>query len=94
MPQEDEIYSAFRQAIRQDENGGLTVSTHDFVAELQRRNRAYTLRAANYWIEIHISRFRDISAESGDYRLFELPAPEVIIGLPAAGLLPAEQPDP
>lgn len=90
MTQEDEMYHAFHQAIRQDRNGGLTVSTRDFVAELERRNGAYTLRAANHWIEIHISRFRDISAEPGDYRLFELPEKAVFT---ATGFPGAEQPD-
>ncbi|WP_336757162.1 DNA polymerase V subunit [Pantoea sp. USHLN298] len=72
MSHEDEIHTAFRQAIRQDENGRLTISTHDFVAELARRNWPHTLRAANHWIEIHITPFQDVSVAPGDDRLFRL----------------------
>ncbi|MXP50473.1 DNA polymerase V subunit [Pantoea sp. Eser] len=70
MPQPDEIYSAFCQVMRRGGNGGWTGSTRDFVAELKRRNWPHSLRAADQWIEIHITLFRDISIEAGDYWLF------------------------
>ncbi|MCT2419864.1 DNA polymerase V subunit [Pantoea sp. XY16] len=74
MSQDDEIWYAFREAIRQDDAGQFTVSTQDFVAELQQRNAPYTLRAANTWIEMHITTFSDISVEPGECRLFQMPA--------------------
>jgi len=74
MSQDDEIWHAFREAIRQDDAGQFTVSTQDFVAELQQRNTPHTLRAANTWIEIHITTFSDISVEPGECRLFQMPA--------------------
>lgn len=74
MSQDDEIWYAFREAIRQDDAGQFTVSTQDFVAELQQRNAPHTLRAANTWIEMHITIFSDISVEPGECRLFQMPA--------------------
>ncbi|MEN4878317.1 DNA polymerase V subunit [Pantoea agglomerans] len=50
------------------------MSTRDFVAELEQRNSPHTLRAANTWIEMHITTFSDISIEPGECRLFRVPA--------------------
>ena len=61
MSQDDEVWSAFREAMRRDNTGQCTVSTRDFVAELEQRNSPHTLRAANTWIEMHITTFSDIS---------------------------------
>jgi len=74
MSQDDEVWTAFRDAMRQDDVGQCTVSTRDFVAELEQRNASYTFRAANTWIEMHITTFSDISIEDGDCRLFQVPA--------------------
>lgn len=74
MPQDDETGIAFRKAMRGDSAGRFTVSTRDFVTELQQRNAPHSLRAANNWIEMHISTFSDISTEPGEYRLFHVPA--------------------
>jgi len=93
MPQSDEIHSAFHQVMRRGGNGRWTVSTRDFVAELERCNRPHTLRAANQWIEIHITLFRDISIESGDYRLFELPETALTPGFAATAIQVSDQPD-
>nr|WP_318269056.1 hypothetical protein [Pantoea agglomerans] len=41
MSQDDEIWHAFREATRQDDAGQFTVSTRDFVAELQQRNATH-----------------------------------------------------
>lgn len=71
--QDDEIWTAFREAMRHDSTGRLTISTQDFVTQLQQRNAPHTLRAANYWIEMHISVFSDISTEPGECRLFQVP---------------------
>ena len=74
MSQDDEIWTAFREAIRRDDTGHCSVSTRDFVAALQQHNAPHSLRAANRWIEIHISTFSDISVEGGECRLFQVPA--------------------
>ncbi|MDH2069214.1 DNA polymerase V subunit [Pantoea sp. GD03673] len=74
MSQDDEIWCAFREATRRNNAGQLTVSTQDFVAELQQRNAPHTLRAANSWIEMHITTFSDISVGPGECRLFQMPA--------------------
>jgi len=74
MSQDDEVWSAFREAMRRDDTGQCTVSTRDFVAELEQRNSPHTLRAANTWIEMHITTFSDISIEPGECRLFQVPA--------------------
>lgn len=74
MSQDDEVWIAFREAMRRDASGQYTVSTRDFVAELEQRNSPHTLRAANTWIEMHITTFSDISTEAGECRLFQVPA--------------------
>ena len=74
MSQDDEVWTAFREAMRRDDSGQCTVSTQDFVAELAQRNSPHTLRAANMWIEMHITTFSDISIEAGERRLFQVPA--------------------
>lgn len=47
MSQDDEVWKAFREAMRRDDSGQCTVSTRDFVAELEQRHSPHTLRAAN-----------------------------------------------
>ncbi|THB83162.1 DNA polymerase V subunit [Pantoea allii] len=74
MSQDDEVWIAFREAMKRDNSGQYTISTRDFVAELEQRNSPHTLRAANTWIEMHITTFRDISVEAGECRLFQVPA--------------------
>ena len=74
MSQDDEIWHACREGTRRDDAGQVTVSTREFVAELQQRNAPHTLRAANTWIEMHITTFSDISVEPGECRLFQMPA--------------------
>ncbi|ORM66138.1 DNA polymerase V [Pantoea rwandensis] len=72
MPRDYEIMIAFRRAIQRDTRGRQTVSTLDFVKELELVNWHYTLRAANKWIEMHTTTFRDISPTEGEERLFHL----------------------
>lgn len=84
---------AFHQVMRRDGNGGWTVGTRDFVAVPERRNRPHLLQATNQWIEIHIMLFRDISIESGDYRLYELPEIALTPGFAATAIQVSDQPD-
>lgn len=72
MPRDYEIMMAFRQAIKHDAEGRFTISTLDFVKELDRMNWHHTLRAANKWIETHTTTFRDISTVGGEERLFQV----------------------
>ncbi|MEK9538038.1 DNA polymerase V [Pantoea agglomerans] len=72
MPRDYEIMMVFRQAIKRDAEGRFTISTLDFVKELDRINWHYTLSAANKWIETHTTTFRDISPTDGDERVFQV----------------------
>lgn len=72
MPRDYEIMMAFRQAIKRDVEGRFTVSTIDFVKELERMNWHHTQRAANQWIETHTTTFRDISTADGEERVFQI----------------------
>lgn len=70
MPRYYEIETAFRAAVKIAENGRRTVSTVDFVAELERRNWHWDLKRANEWIETSVSTFKDVSTEEGESRTF------------------------
>ncbi|MBW1213668.1 DNA polymerase V [Pantoea allii] len=72
MPRDYEIMIAFRQAIKRDSQGRYTLSTLDFVRELDLLNWHYTLRAANKWVETHTTTFRDISTSEGEERVFQV----------------------
>lgn len=72
MPRNSDIENAFRNAIKQEPSGRRTVSTVDFVSELEALNWCMTLREANRWIEIHTTTFRDVSTEEGERRIFML----------------------
>lgn len=72
MPRDYEIMIAFRQAMKRDVEGRYTLSTLDFVRELERLNWQYTLRAANEWIETHTTTFSDISPAEGEERIFQV----------------------
>jgi len=66
MPRDYEIMIAFRQTVKRDAAGRYTISTLDFVKELDRLNWRYSLRAADKWIEMHTTTFRDISMQEGE----------------------------
>lgn len=72
MPRDYEIIMAFRQALKRDTEGRFTISTLDFIKELDRMNWHYTLNSANKWIETHTTTFRDISPTDGDERVFQV----------------------
>lgn len=72
MPREYEIKQAFREAIKRAENGRTTVTTQDFVKELNSVNWCWSLKEANEWIETHVTTFRDVSTEEGEARMFQL----------------------
>ncbi len=72
MTRDDEIMIAFRQALKRQASGSFTISTVDFVQQLEHLNWHYTLRAANLWIETHTTTFRDINPSSGEERQFQI----------------------
>ncbi len=51
MHRDYEIMIAFRQAIKRDCKGRSTLSTIDFVRELDRLNWSYTLHATRYTLQ-------------------------------------------
>lgn len=72
MPREYEKAVAFRNAIKRDEQGRYTVTTVDFVKELERLNWHFSLKEANRWVEIYTSTFRDVSTKEGEERTFQV----------------------
>ncbi|ECR4399137.1 DNA polymerase V [Salmonella enterica] len=72
MPRNSDIENAFRNAIKQEPSGRRTVSTVDFVSELEALNWHMTMREANRWIEVHTTTFRDVSTEEGERRIFQV----------------------
>lgn len=72
MPRGYEKEIAFRNAIRRDQKGRYTVTTVDFVTELERLNWHLTLKEANRWVEIYTTTFRDISTKEGEERTFQV----------------------
>ncbi|MEL2240662.1 DNA polymerase V [Leclercia adecarboxylata] len=72
MPRRIDIESAFRAAIKRETSGRQTVSTQDFVAQLEAVNWEWTLKEANDWIESHVSTFKDVSTSDGQARTFML----------------------
>ncbi|HAB74571.1 MAG TPA: DNA polymerase V [Pantoea sp.] len=72
MPREYEKETAFRNAIRRDQQGRYTVTTVDFVQELAKLNWDYTLKEANRWVEIYTTTFRDVSTKEGEERTFQV----------------------
>ncbi len=72
MPRDYEIKMAFRQALKRDVEGRLTISTVDFVAVLKRYKWEYSLSEANKWIETNTTTFRDISPRNGEERVFQV----------------------
>ncbi|NIG20692.1 DNA polymerase V [Pantoea sp. Al-1710] len=72
MPRDYEIMIAFRQAVKRDAAGRYTISTLDFVKELDCLNWRYSLHGANKWIEMHTTTFRDISVREGEERTFQV----------------------
>ncbi|WP_072010375.1 DNA polymerase V [Pantoea sp. NGS-ED-1003] len=72
MPREYEKETAFRNAIKRDQQGRYTVTTVDFVKELERLNWHFSLKEANCWVEIYTSTFRDVSTKEGEERTFQV----------------------
>lgn len=72
MPRYDDIRMAFINAIRMAANGKRTVTTEEFVKELEKLNWKWDLKQANEWIEASVSTFRDVSTQEGEARTFML----------------------
>ncbi|SUW63492.1 Uncharacterised protein [Buttiauxella agrestis] len=72
MPRKSDIESAFRKAIKLEQNGRRTVMTTDFVRELGKVNWYWSQREANQWIEFYVTTFKDVSTQEGESRTFML----------------------
>lgn len=70
MPRYDDIRMAFINAIRIAANGKRTVTTEEFVQELEKLNWHWDLKKANEWIEMSVTTFKDISTVEGEARTF------------------------
>ncbi|MCI1898877.1 MAG: DNA polymerase V [Enterobacter sp.] len=62
MPRQYEIEGAFRAAVKIEQTGRRTVTTEDFVKQLEAVN----------WIECYVTTFKDISSDEGEARTFML----------------------
>lgn len=49
-----------------------TVTTEDFVKQLEAVNWSWSLKQANIWIEYYVTTFKDISSDEGEARTFML----------------------
>lgn len=67
-----EIEGAFRAAVRIEQSGRRTVSTHDFVKQLEAVNWHMSMKEANTWIECYVTTFKDVSDREGENRTFQL----------------------
>jgi len=72
MPRYYEIEPAFWDAVIIAPDGMKTVTTADFVRQLEKVNWNWSLRKANQWIESTVTTFRDISTQEGENRTFML----------------------
>lgn len=72
MPGYYEIETAWRAAIRREPNARQTVTTENFVRELEKVNWHWSPRQANQWIETYVTVFRDVSTTEGENRTFQL----------------------
>ncbi|WP_435954094.1 DNA polymerase V [Dryocola sp. BD626] len=70
MPRYYEIETAFDRAVKLEPNGRRTITTADFVAELEKVNWFWDLKRANDWIEMSVTTFKDISTQEGESRTF------------------------
>ena len=71
MPRDYEINDAFVNAIRRNPGGGVTVTTQDFVRQLELLNWHFSLREANQWIKSNTATFRDISTQEGEAETYK-----------------------
>ena len=72
MPRKSDIETAFHHAIRFEQSGRRTVTTADFVMELEKVNWYWSQKEANKWIEFYVTTFKDVSTQEGDARTFML----------------------
>ncbi|WP_413499170.1 DNA polymerase V [Buttiauxella gaviniae] len=72
MPRRDDISMAFRNAIKFEQSGRRTVTTVDFVSQLEKVNWFWSEKEANQWIEYYVTTFKDISTQEGEARTFML----------------------
>lgn len=72
MLREYEKETAFRNAIKRNQQVRYTVTTVNFVKELAKLSWHFTLKEANRQVEIYTSPFRDVSTKEGEERTFQV----------------------
>lgn len=70
MPRDYEIKDAFVSAIRRSPDGGVSVTTQEFVRQLELLNWHFSLREANQWIKANTATFRDTSTQEGEAKTY------------------------
>lgn len=71
MARRDDIPAAFAASLKIDGKGARTVTTVDFVRNLEALNHDFGLAEANRWIKFYRSNFRDVSTEEGERRTWQ-----------------------
>ncbi len=71
MPRYDDKVGAFLAAEVRAPNGRRTVTTVDFVAELEKVNWHYSLTEANEWIRLYVRTYRDVSTQEGEEKTYQ-----------------------
>ena len=71
MARYSDIKIAFVKAIRREPSGKETVSTQDFIAQLNGVGWDMSLLSANDWIRSNTHTFRDVSTDDGEAKVFQ-----------------------
>jgi len=71
MLRDYDIKDAFVNAIRRIPGGGVTVTTQEFVRQLELLNWHLSLRETSQWIKSYTSTFRDESAQEGQAETYK-----------------------
>ena len=71
MARYSDIKVAIVKAIRREPSGKETVSTQDFIAQLNDVGWNMSLLSANAWIKSNTHTFRDISTDEGEAKVFQ-----------------------
>jgi len=72
MPRLHDIERAFRAAMQIEPSGRRTVTTQNFVCELEKFHWNWSLKEANTWIECYVTTFKDVTDHEGEDRTFQL----------------------
>jgi len=71
MARYSDIKIAFVKAIRREQSGKETVSTQEFIDQLNDVGWNMSLLSANEWIRSNTHTFRDVSTDEGEAKVFQ-----------------------